>query len=344
MDDFGWLFAAVGAGILVLFGLIFLFLFARYFKLWLRAFVTRAKIGPLNLVFMSMRKVNPVIIVDTKIMAVQAGLTGISTEALEAHYLAGGNVRRVVQSLIAAHRAKIDLNWDTAAAIDLAGRNVFEAVQTSVDPKVIDCPDGRRTGRTTLDGVAKNGIQLKVRARVTVRTNLAQLVGGATEETVIARVGEGIVSAIGACDTHTDVAANPTLITKAVLAKGLDSQTAYEIVSIDIADVEFGDNIGARLMADQAEADMRVARARAEERRAEAVAKEQEMQALTQENRAQVVLAEAEVPKAIADAYRRITWTETATSKRPESTQVERRRPSDGSHRRKLRGFAVGCA
>jgi uncharacterized protein YqfA (UPF0365 family) len=237
-------------------------------------------------------------------MAVQAGLTDITTNAIEAHYLAGGNIRRVVQALIAAHRARIELNWDTAAAIDLAGRNVLEAVQTSVDPKVIDCPDPRRTGRTTLDGVAKDGIQLKARARVTVRTNLAQLVGGATEETVIARVGEGIVSAIGSCASHKDVLANPTLIAKAVLDKGLDSQTAYEIVSIDIADISVGDNLGARLMADQAEADMRIARAKAEERRANAVAKEQEMQALTKENQAAVVMSEAEIPKALAEAYR----------------------------------------
>jgi uncharacterized protein YqfA (UPF0365 family) len=181
---------------------------------------------------------------------------------------------------------------------------VLEAVQTSVDPKVIDCPDPRRTGRTTLDGVAKDGIQLKARARVTVRTNLAQLVGGATEETVIARVGEGIVSAIGSCGSHKDVLANPTLIAKAVLDKGLDSQTAYEIVSIDIADIAVGDNLGARLMADQAEADMRIARAKAEERRANAVAKEQEMQALTKENQAAVVMSEAEIPKAMAEAYR----------------------------------------
>jgi uncharacterized protein YqfA (UPF0365 family) len=209
-----------------------------------------------------------------------------------------------VQALIAAHRARIDLNWDTAAAIDLAGRNVLEAVQTSVDPKVIDCPDPRRTGRTTLDGVAKDGIQLKARARVTVRTNLAQLVGGATEETIIARVGEGIVSAIGSCASHKDVLANPMLIAKAVLDKGLDSQTAYEIVSIDIADIDVGDNIGARLMADQAEADMRIARAKAEETRANAVAREQEMRALTKENQAAVVMAEAEIPKSMASAYR----------------------------------------
>jgi uncharacterized protein YqfA (UPF0365 family) len=207
-----------------------------------------------------------------------------------------------VRALIAAHRANIELDWDTAAAIDLAGRNVLEAVQTSVDPKVIDCPDTRQ-GRTTLDGVSKDGIQLKARARVTVRTNIAQLVGGATEDTVIARVGEGIVSAIGSSESHKLVLANPALIAQAVLRKSLDSQTAYEIVSIDIADIDVGENVGARLQADQAEADMRVARARAEQRRAEAVAQEQEMQALTQENRAKVVLAESEVPKAMADAF-----------------------------------------
>jgi uncharacterized protein YqfA (UPF0365 family) len=213
-------------------------------------------------------------------------------------------VQRVVRALIASHRARIELDWDTAAAIDLAGRNVLEAVQTSVNPKVIDCPDTRR-GRNTLDGVAKNGIQLKARARVTVRTNLKQLVGGATEDTVIARVGEGIVSAIGSSDTHNAVLANPALIAEAVLRKSLDSQTAYEIVSIDIADIDVGDNVGARLQADQAEADMRVARAHAEQRRAEAVAQEQEMQANTQENRAIVVLAEAAVPKAMADAFKK---------------------------------------
>lgn len=304
MDDFGRVaLLAVGA-ILILLGLIFIGVFARYFKLWLRAFVTRARIGPLALVFMSLRKVNPNIIVDAKIMAVQAGLSDISNNAMEAHYLAGGNLRRVVQALIAAHRAKIDLNWETAAAIDLAGRNILEAVQTSVDPKVIDCPDPRRHGGDSLDGVSKDGIQLKSRARVTVRTNLAQLVGGATEETVVARVGEGIVSAIGSCETHKEVLANPMLISRAVLNKGLDSQTAYEIVSIDIADIDVGDNIGARLTADQAEADVRIARARAEERRARAVALEQEMKARTQENQAKVVLAESEVPRAMAEAYR----------------------------------------
>lgn len=292
------------AGFAGLILVVFVALFARYFKLWLRAVVTRADIGPLQLVFMSLRKVNPQVIVDSKIMAVQAGLSRISTEAMEAHFLAGGRVPILVRSLIVAHRAQIDLDWNTAAAIDLAGRNVLEAVQTSVDPKVIDCPDSKQYGRLTLDGVAKDGIQLKARARVTVRTNIKQLVGGATEETVIARVGEGIVSAIGSCETHKQVLANPMLIARAVLAKGLDSQTAYAIVSIDIADIDVGANVGARLQADQAEADMRIANAKAEERRAAAVAHEQEMKALTQENRAEVVLAEAEVPKAMAESFR----------------------------------------
>lgn len=286
----------------VVMGLVMVFLFGKYFNLWIRAFVTRAKIDPFTLVFMSLRKVNPNIIVDAKISAVQAGLTDIPTRAYEAHYLAGGNVQRVVRALIAAHRARIELDWDTASAIDLAGRDVLEAVRTSVDPKVIDCPDPRH-GRLTLDGVAKDGIQLKARARVTVRMNLSQLIGGATEETVIARVGEGIVSAIGSSESHKLVLANPTLIAQTVLRKSLDSQTAYEIVSIDIADIDVGDNIGARLQGDQAEADVRVARAGAEKRRAEAVAMEQEMRSLTQENRAKVVLAEAEIPRAMAEAF-----------------------------------------
>jgi uncharacterized protein YqfA (UPF0365 family) len=302
--DLWKVFGVLGFIFVGILGLIFLFLFGKYFNLWLRAFVTKARIGPISIVAMSLRKVNPAAIVDAKISAVQAGLTDVQTGAMEAHYLAGGNVQRVVRALIAAQRARIELDWDTAAAIDLAGRNVLEAVQTSVDPRVIDCPDPRQ-GRTTLDGVAKDGIQLKARARVTVRTNIAQLVGGATEDTVIARVGEGIVSAIGSSNTHKLVLANPALIAQAVLRKSLDSQTAYEIVSIDIADIDVGENVGARLQADQAEADMRVARAKAEQRRAEAVASEQEMQALTQENRATVVLAEAEVPKAMAEAFTR---------------------------------------
>lgn len=304
MDDFRTILFIVFAGIGALLVIIVLAVIAAYFKLWVRAFVTGARINPFSLLFMSLRKINPTAIVDAKIMAVQAGLKEVTTDRLESHYLAGGNIRNVVRALIITHRAAINLDWNTAAAIDLAGRNVLEAVQTSVNPRVIDCPDPKSFGRDTLDGVAKNGIQLKARARVTVRTNLDQLIGGATEDTIVARVGEGIVSAIGSCETHNEVLANPTLIAKTVLNKGLDSHTAYEIVSIDIADIDVGDNIGARLQADQAEADMRIARAKAEERRARAVAAEQEMKALTVENQSKVVLAEAEIPLAMAEAYR----------------------------------------
>lgn len=287
-------------------GLVFFAIFARYFGLWIQAKFTRADIGFVDLLFMSFRKVNPSVIVRSKIMAVQAGLTRqypISKQALEAHYLAGGNVPNVVRSLIAAHKAQIDLNWQIASAIDLAGRDVLEAVRTSVYPKVIDCPDPKRSAGT-LDAVAGDGIQLKARARVTVRTNIQQLVGGATEETVVARVGQGIVQAIGSTPSYKTVLENPDSISQTVLGQGLEAQTAYEIVSIDIADVDVGDNIGARLSADQAEADMRVAQAKAEQRRADYAARETEMVAKTQENRAQVVLAEAEVPQAVADAFR----------------------------------------
>jgi uncharacterized protein YqfA (UPF0365 family) len=256
---------------------------------------------------MTFRKVNPNIIVRSKIMAIQAGLTekdGISTRSLEAHYLAGGNVPNVVRALIAANRADIPLSYKRAAAIDLAGRNVLDAVQTSVNPKVIDCPDPAK-GRQTIDAVAKNGIQLKVKARVTVRTNIDRLVGGATEETIIARVGEGIVTTIGSAESHNLVLENPDSISKRVLEKGLDAGTAFEILSIDIADIDVGDNIGANLQAAQAEADTRVARAKAEEKRAYAVAMEQENVASVQANRAKVVLAEAEIPMAIAEAFRK---------------------------------------
>ncbi len=286
-----------------LFFLVFMWLLLPLFPTWIRAMTSGGKISPMKLVLMRLMKINPQVVVQARIMAVQANLTDVTTSGLEAHYLAGGNILRVVQALIAATRARLGLNWDTAAAIDLAGRDVLDAVRTSVDPKVIDCPDPSRHGRTTLDGIAKNGIQLKARARVTVRTNLSQLVGGATEETVIARVGEGIVSAIGSCDSHEQVLEQPMLIARTVLDKGLDSQTAFEIVSIDIADIDVGENVGARLQADQAEADMRVARAKAEERRAQAVAEEQGMKAATVENRAEVVLAEAEVPIAMAHAF-----------------------------------------
>lgn len=302
-DNVWTILILLGVGLGALFTIVFLAVFAMYFRLWLRAYFTRVLVSPFTLLFMSLRKVNPTTIIDAKIMSVQSGIKDVSIRQLEAHYLAEGNILRVVRAMIAAHRAKIPLDWNTAAAIDLAGRDLLEAVNTSVNPKVIDCPD-QRNNRTTLDGVAKDGIQLKARARVTVRTNLQQLVGGATEETIIARVGEGIVSAIGSCETHKQVLANPMLIARAVLAKGLDSQTAYEIVSIDIADIDVGDNIGARLQADQAEADMRIARAKAEERRARAVAKDQEMRALTVENQAKVVLAEAQIPLAMAEAYR----------------------------------------
>ena len=293
-------------GIFLLVLLLFLIMFASVASLWFRAMVSKAKIGPIQLVVMKLKRVDPRVIVDSRINAVQAGLANeVTTSEMESHVLAGGNIPLVVRAMIVAQRARIPLNWDTASAIDLAGRNVLEAVQTSVKTKVIDCPDPQRSRRPTLDGIARDGIQLKARARVTVRTNIGQLIGGATEETVIARVGEGIVSAIGSCETHKDVLKNPMLIAKAVLAKGLDSQTAYEIVSIDIADIDVGDNVGARLQEDQAEADKRIARAHAEERRAAAVAEEQEMKALTQENQAEVVLAEAEVPKSLAESYRK---------------------------------------
>ena len=242
------------------------------------------------------------VIVQSKIMAVQAGLI-LQTKDLEAHYLAGGHVPNVVTALIAADRARIALDYKTATGIDLAGRDVLEAVQTSVNPKVIDCPDPAK-GRVTVDAIARDGIQLKARARVTVRANIDRLVGGATEETIIARVGEGIVSTIGGNATHKDVLQNPELISQTVMAKGLDAGTAFEILSVDIADVDVGENIGAKLQADQAEADKRIAQAKAEERRAMAVAREQEMAAQVRESRAKVVLAEAEVPKAIAQAFR----------------------------------------
>jgi uncharacterized protein YqfA (UPF0365 family) len=292
---------------IVIFFLIVFAVFTRYFRLWIQSVTTGARIGIFDLLGMTFRKVNPTVIVRSKIMAVQAGLTdetGITSKTLEAHYLAGGNVPLVIRSIIAAKKAKtIDLDFKLATAIDLAGRNVLEAVQTSVYPKVIDCP-ARGAARESLDAVAKNGIQLKVKARVTVRANLNQLIGGATEETIIARVGEGIVSAIGSSDSHTQVLENPDRISKAVLARRLDSQTAFEIVSIDIADIDVGDNIGARLQADQAEADMRVARANAENRRAMAVAQEQEMFAQMEESRAKVVEAEAQIPMAIATSLR----------------------------------------
>src|SRR5579872_2077837 len=273
----------VGFAVLFLFGIVFLAIFARYFSLWIQCKTTGAGITLLDLVMMSFRKVNTPVIVRGKIMAVQAGLTEvypITTRALEAHFLANGNVPQVIQALIAAHRAKIPLDWQTAAAIDLAGRNILDAVRTSVYPKVIDCPDPKSGPDAALSAVCGDGIELRARARVTVRTNLEQLVGGATEETVVARVGQGIVQAIGKQSSYKQVLENPELISETVLELGLEKHTSFEIVSIDIADIDVGDNIGARLQADQAEADVRVARAKAEERRARAVAQEQEMKAL----------------------------------------------------------------
>jgi len=285
--------------LLVLFLFLVIFL-VKFVNLWIQAVLSKAPISLLNLVGMQLRKVNPTVIVRALISATQAGLS-ITVRELEAHYLAGGNVMNVVTALIAANRAQINLDFRRATAIDLAGRNVLAAVQTSVSPKVIDAP--AEPGRK-IAAMAKNGIQVLARARVTVRTNIDRLVGGATEETIIARVGEGIVSTIGSSNTHKDVLENPDSISKTVLKKGLDAGTAFEILSIDIADVDVGDNIGARLQADQAEADKNIAQAKAEERRAMAVAAEQEYAAEVMANRAKLVLAEAEVPRAIAEALR----------------------------------------
>ena len=281
---------------------VFLALFGPLFGLWLQALAARAGVGIRDLIGMRFRKVNPTMIVQARISAVRAGLD-LTTQQLESHYLAGGRPVNVVRALIAANRANIDLTWQTATAIDLAGRDILDAVQTSVNPKVIDCPNPA-SGKVTIDAVAKDGIQVKAKARVTVRANIYRLVGGATEETIIARVGEGIVTTIGSADSYKQVLENPDTISKIVLDKGLDAGTAFEILSIDIADVDVGENVGAKLQADQAEADKRRFQAEAEKRRAMAMAREQEMQALVRENRAKVVLAEAEIPKAMAEAFR----------------------------------------
>jgi uncharacterized protein YqfA (UPF0365 family) len=295
----GWtvFWIALGIVLLVLFIIMFQFV-----GLYVRALVSGAHVTFVELIGMRIRNVNPTVIVNARIQALRAGLN-VSTPEMESHVLAGGNVIRVINAMIAANKANIDLSWKTATAIDLAGRDILDAVQTSVNPKVIDVPNPA-LGRQTIDGVAKNGIQLKVKARVTVRTNIKSLVGGATEETIIARVGEGIVTAIGSAVDHADVLENPDHISKAVLHKGLDANTAFEILSIDIADIDVGENIGAKLQADQAESDKRRFQAEAEKRRALAVALEQENVAKQAENRAQVVLAEAEVPHAIAEAFR----------------------------------------
>jgi uncharacterized protein YqfA (UPF0365 family) len=292
---------------LVVGGIILLVIFiviAQFFRLWLQAFMSNADVGMTDLIGMKLRKVDGMTIVLSKIQLVKAGIHEIGTNDLESHYLAGGRVPNVSRAMIAANRAAIELDWKKGCAIDLAGRDIIDAVNTSVNPKVIDCPS-RESGKGTIDAVAKDGIQLKAKARVTVRTNIRQLIGGATEETIIARVGEAIVSAIGSADSHKEVLENPDRITKAVLAKGLDSGTAFEILSIDIADVDVGENIGAKLQADQAEADKRRFQAEAEKRRAMAIALAAENRAKVEENRALVVLAEAEIPKAMSDAFRR---------------------------------------
>ena len=281
---------------------VFFIAFIMYFNLWIQALTSGAKVSLIQIIMMRLRKVRPSVIVESRIMAVKAGINA-STNDLETHYLAGGNVVRVVQALVAANKANIPLDFQKATAIDLAGRDVLEAVQTSVNPKVIDCPDPK-SGVTSVAAVAMDGIQIKAKARVTVRTNIATLVGGATEETIVARVGEGIVTTIGSAETHKKILENPDMISRTVLARGLDSGTAYEILSIDIADVDVGENIGAILQMKQAEADKNIAQARAEERRAMAKAREQEMRAQVVEMRSKVVAAEAEVPKAMADAFR----------------------------------------
>jgi len=292
----------IGIVIGAIFLILFLLLIFKYGWLYIQALSSGANVALLQLVGMTFRRVNARIIVDSRIMAKKAGLD-YDTPQLEAHYLARGNVPNVIRALIAADKAKIELSFDMACAIDLAGRDVLDAVKTSVNPKVIDCPDPTM-GRQTIDAVAMDGIQLKAKARVTVRANIERLVGGATEETIIARVGEGIVTTIGSAETHKKVLENPDSISKRVLEKGLDSGTAFEILSIDIADIDVGENIGAKLQSAQAEADKRVAQAEAEKRRAMAVAREQEMTAMVVENRAKVVLAEAEIPKAISQAFR----------------------------------------
>ena len=288
--------------VVLIFALVIFTIISQFIGLYIRSWVSGAPFGFMALIGMRLRKVNTLSIVNARIQAHRAGLQ-ISTDEMESHYLAGGNVQRVINAMIAATKANIDLNWRIATAIDLAGRDILDAVQTSVNPKVIDVPNPT-FGQPTIDGVAQDGIQLRVKARVTVRTNIKSLVGGATEETVIARVGEGIVNAIGSADDYKHVLRNPDSISKAVLNKGLDANTAFEILSIDIAEITVGENIGAKLAADRAESDKRRFQAEAEQRRAMAVANEQEQVAKQAENRALVVLAEAEIPKAMAEAFR----------------------------------------
>jgi uncharacterized protein YqfA (UPF0365 family) len=292
--------------VLAVAGFVAFFLLLSFFSVWLRAWLAGAYVGFTELVAMRLRQVPYGVVVDARITAKKAGID-ISINDIEAHFLAGGNIVPTVQALIAAQKASIKLDWQRACAIDLAtkgsGKSVAEAVRTSVDPKVIDCPNPA-TGRSTIDGVAKDGIQVKVRARVTVRTNLDRFVGGAKEETIVARVGEGIVTTIGSAESYKVVLESPDSISKVVLNRGLDVGTAFEILSIDIADVDVGENVGAQLQVAQAEANKNMAQAQAEIRRAAAVALEQEMQARVQEMQAKVVEAQAQVPLAIAEAFR----------------------------------------
>ncbi len=292
--------------IAIIAALVFAGIIVSFFSVWLRARLAGAPVGMINLVAMRLRQVPYSLVTDARITAKKAGID-ISIDEIEAHFLAGGNVVPTVQALIAAQKAAIELSWNRACAIDLAtkgsGKSVVEAVRTSVDPKVIDCPNPE-AGRNTIDGVAKDGIQVKVKARVTVRTNLDRFVGGAKEDTIIARVGEGIVSTIGSAESYKVVLESPDSISKVVLQRGLDVGTAFEILSIDIADVDVGENVGAKLQEAQAEANKNMAQAQAEIRRAAAVAVEQEMKARVQEMQAKVVEAQAQVPLAMAEAFR----------------------------------------
>ncbi len=308
--------------------MLLVFVFAKWGSYWLQAYMSGADVSMKSLIAMSFLRIEHRTIVTAKIMGRQAGLRidregGMTTARLQAHLLAGGDVLNVVQAIIAAQRAGIDLDFDRAAAIDLAGRDVLRAVQTSVSPKVIRCPRDDGHGSSTLSAVAKNGVELRVSARVTVRTDLEQLIGGATEETIIARVGQGIITSIGSAQSHMDVLEMPAQISKGTMAHGLDANTAFAIVSIDIADIDVGENIGARLQTDQADADTRIARARAEVRRAEAVARKQQMKAKVAESRAALIVAEAEVPMALADAFR----AGQLRPKRSYESQINRRNP-----------------
>ena len=301
-------FAWIGIIVVIVVGLLFLAVAARDLSLWIQSVMTRAGVGLVELVTMRFRKVDARTIVIAKIQLVKSGINEVTTNDLESHYLAGGRVPNVSRAMIAANRAALNLDWKKACAIDLAGRDIIDAIATSVNPKVIDCP-GHDSSSDKLDAVAKDGIRLLSKARVTVRTNIAQLIGGATEETVIARVGQAIVSAIGSCGTYKDVLENPDQIAKSALKGGLAAGTAFEILSVDIADISVAGvanaaNVGAQLQAEQAEADKRRFQAEAEKRRAMAIALAAENRAKVEENRAKVVLAEAEVPKAMADAFR----------------------------------------